>query len=42
MKNYTNSKIVALGGIDKKNLRTLKLTNVSAFSGISFFKKKAP
>ena len=42
MKNYTNSKIVALGGIDKKNLRTLKLTNVSAFSGINFFKKKAP
>ena len=40
--NYTNSKIIALGGINKKNLKLLNLTNVSGYSGISYFKKKAP
>ena len=38
----TNTKIIALGGIDSKNLKTLKMTNVSGYSGISFFKKKGP
>jgi len=42
MKNYTRSKIIALGGINNENLKTLKLINVSGFSGITFFKKKGP
>ena len=42
MKNYTRSKIIALGGINNENLKTLKLINVSGFSGITFFQKKGP
>ena len=42
MKNYTKSKIIALGGINNENLKTLKLINVSGFSGITFFQKKGP
>ena len=42
MKNYTRSKIIALGGINNDNLKTLKLINVSGFSGITFFQKKGP
>jgi len=42
MRNYTRSKIIALGGINNENLKTLKLINVSGFSGITFFKKKGP
>jgi len=37
MTNLTKKKIVALGGISKKNIRKLKLLNVSEFAGISFF-----
>ena len=33
----TNKKIVALGGISKKNKRKLALLNQSDFAGISFF-----
>ena len=42
LQNFTKSKVIALGGINNKNIRLLKLTKVSGFSGISFFKKKAP
>ena len=42
MKNYTKSKIIALGGITNENLKTLRLINVSGFSGITFFQKKGP
>ena len=42
MKKYTGSKIIALGGINNENLKTLKLINVSGFSGITFFQKKRP
>ena len=35
---YTKQKIVALGGISKKNIRKLLLINNSEFAGISFFK----
>ena len=42
MKKYTGSKIIALGGINNENLKTLKLINVSGFSGITFFQKKGP
>ena len=34
---YTKKNIVALGGVSKKNLKKLKLINISGFAGISFF-----
>ena len=34
---YTNKKVVALGGISKKNIKQIKLTNVSRVAGISYF-----
>ena len=37
LKNYTKKKIVALGGISKKNIKKLRLLNISGFAGISFF-----
>ncbi len=36
--NNTKIKIVALGGIHKKNLKKLKLVNCFGFAGISYFK----
>ena len=39
----TNKKIIALGGLNKTNLRYLNLTNCFGFAGISFFdQKKGP
>ena len=35
--NLTNKKVVALGGISKKNIKKLKLLNNSEFAGISYF-----
>ena len=35
---YTQKKIVALGGISKKNIRKIKLTETSSIAGISYFK----
>ena len=37
LKKLTDKKIVALGGISRKNFKKLKLTNSFAFAGISFF-----
>tara|TARA_B100001063_G_scaffold102812_1_gene95970 strand:- start:13 stop:546 length:534 start_codon:yes stop_codon:yes gene_type:complete len=37
--SLTNKKIVALGGISKKNIKKLKLINCSDFAGISYFKE---
>ena len=37
LSNLTEKKIVALGGITKKNIKKLKLLNCSDFAGISFF-----
>ena len=37
LSNLTNKKVVALGGISKKNLKKLKLANCFMFAGISFF-----
>ena len=37
LKKFTNNKIVALGGISKKNIKKLKLANCFTFAGISFF-----
>ena len=43
LSNYTEKKVIALGGISKENLKLIKLTKSSGFAGISFFnKKKAP
>ena len=36
------SDIVALGGINNKNLKNLSLLNIIGFAGIDFFKKKGP
>ena len=35
--NLTTKKVIALGGISKKNLKQLKLINYFGFAGISFF-----
>ena len=35
---YTNKKVVALGGISKKNIKKINLTNVSCVAGISYFR----
>ena len=35
--NYSKKNIVALGGISKKNIKKLRLLNISGFAGISFF-----
>ena len=35
----TNRKIIALGGISKKNINYLKITYAYGFSGISYFSK---
>ena len=37
LSNLTKNKIVCLGGIEKKNLRKLKLLNNPMFAGISYF-----
>ena len=37
LNKYTKKNIVALGGISKKNIKQIKLTNVSQIAGISFF-----
>ena len=37
LSNFTNRKIVALGGVSNKNLKKLKLLNCFGFAGISFF-----
>ena len=40
LSNNTKLKIVALGGLNKKNLKKLKLVNCIGFAGISFFEQK--
>lgn len=35
----TKKKVVALGGINQKNIKKLKMTNAYGFSGISYFLK---
>ena len=37
--NISKKKIIALGGINKKNINKLKITNAYGFSGISYFLK---
>ena len=40
--NKNSLKFVALGGLNKQNLKKLNLTNVIGYAGITFFKKKGP
>ncbi len=37
LSKLSNKKIIALGGINKKNINFLKITNAYGFSGISYF-----
>ena len=36
--NFTNNKIIALGGVTEKNLKLIKLTKAIGFAGISYFR----
>ena len=36
----TKKKIIALGGINKENIRKIKMMNCSGFAGISYFDDK--
>ena len=38
IKKITKKKIIALGGVSKKNIRNLRLLNCFGFAGISYFK----
>ena len=38
MKKTTKTKVVALGGVSRKNIKKLKLINCFGFAGISYFK----
>ncbi len=40
LSNLTRKKIIALGGITKKNLKKLNLLNCDGYAGISFFQKE--
>ena len=42
LQNLTKSKIIALGGINSKNLKLLNLTDADGYSGITYFQKKRP
>ena len=41
-KKLTIKKVIALGGISKKNIKKLKVINCVGFAGISYFQKKRP
>jgi thiamine-phosphate pyrophosphorylase len=36
----TNKKIIALGGINKNNIKSIKLVNCEGYAGITYFKNK--
>ena len=38
LKNCTKKKVVALGGISKKNIKKIKLLKISGIAGISYFR----
>ena len=40
LSNLTNKRVIALGGISKKNIKKLRLVNCFGFAGISYFQKK--
>ena len=37
LRKYTQKKVVALGGISKKNIKKIRLLNISSIAGISYF-----
>tara|TARA_B100000035_G_C20811575_1_gene470153 strand:+ start:23 stop:592 length:570 start_codon:yes stop_codon:yes gene_type:complete len=39
LSNLTKKKLIALGGINEKNIKMIKITNAYGYSGISYFKK---
>lgn len=40
LSNMTNKKVVALGGINEKNINKVKLLNCSGYASIKYFKNK--
>jgi len=40
LSKMTKKKIIALGGINKENIRKIKMMNCSGFAGISYFDDK--
>ena len=42
LKNYTNKKVIALGGINEKNLKLIKKSGAIGFASISYIKKNGP
>ena len=38
LRKYTQKKVVALGGISKKNIKKIMLLNISGIAGISYFR----
>ena len=38
LNRYTKNEVVALGGISKKNIKKIKLLNITGIGGISYFK----
>ena len=40
LSKFINKKVIALGGINKKNIKKIKIINCHGFAGISYFKKK--
>ena len=40
LSKFTKKSLVALGGINKNNIKQLKLINAEGFAGITYFKKK--
>ena len=42
LKKTTKTKVVALGGVSKNNIKKLKLINCFGFAGITYLNKKGP
>lgn len=40
LSKFINKKVIALGGINKKNIKKIKIINCHGFAGISYFKNK--
>ena len=40
--NFVKKRLIALGGINEKNIKKLGLLNIYGYAGISYFKKKGP
>ena len=40
LSKISKKKVIALGGIDKKNIKKIKMVNCSGFAGISYFNEK--